>query len=145
MNSPPPITSRANPHRNKSRRTRSRDDPTTPLIRSIGQTTTERRKKEEAEQQVQRLLVVSSRSCWVIYIILALLYAVVIGAVFLARRSDAFVPPLPDMAPGQTAQGRTFFFLWDHMIPRECSSPPIACCNADPLTTVILFALSLCL
>lgn len=102
MNSPPLITSRAN---TKSRRTRSRDDPSTPLLRSIGQTTSERRKKEEAELQVQRLHVVSSRYCWCIYAVLALLYAAVVGTVYLARRSNAFVPPLPALVPGQTAQG----------------------------------------
>ncbi|KAG0003136.1 hypothetical protein BGZ65_001992 [Modicella reniformis] len=110
MNSPPPITSRAN------RRTRSRDDSSTPLLRSIGHTTTERRKKEEAEQQAQRLHVVSMRQCWCIYVILVLVYVAVFGAVYLARSPDAFVPPLPDMFPGQTAQGQfNPYTAWEHL------------------------------
>ncbi|KAG0236916.1 hypothetical protein BGX31_003772 [Mortierella sp. GBA43] len=136
MNSPT-ITSRANP---KSRRTRSREDPTTPLIRSIGQTTSERRKKEEAEQQVQRLHVVSSRHCWSIYAILTLLYLAVAGTVYVARRSDAFVPPLPDMVPGQTAQDLfNPHTAWEHLEAITTTSHPFnSRANTDVTKAYIL-------
>ncbi|KAF9353064.1 hypothetical protein BGX26_009142 [Mortierella sp. AD094] len=104
MNSPMPITSRAN-----RRRAPSLDSTTTPLLGSIPQRKSDRRVRDEAAQRTHRMYFVSTRQCWFIYTILAILYLGVVGIVYLARRPNAFVPPLPDMVPGETAPA------WEHL------------------------------
>ncbi|KAF9169500.1 hypothetical protein BGX21_009141 [Mortierella sp. AD011] len=104
MNSPMPITSRAN-----RRRAPSLESTTTPLLASIPQRKSDRRVRDEAAQRTHRMYVVSTHQFWSIYTVLALLYLGVVGIVYLARRPNAFVPPLPDMAPGETAPA------WEHL------------------------------
>ncbi|KAI8597502.1 hypothetical protein EDD21DRAFT_436902 [Dissophora ornata] len=111
MNSPPPITSRAN-----RRRAHSFDGSTTPLLSSIPQRKTDRRVRDEAHQRNQRMHEASAGQCWSIYIVLAFLYAAVIGTVYFARRPDVFVPPLPEMAVGETLPGRfNPYTAWEHL------------------------------
>ncbi|KAK3818145.1 MAG: hypothetical protein J3R72DRAFT_460240 [Linnemannia gamsii] len=101
MNSPPPITSRAN-----RRRALSLDNPTTPLLGSIGRRRSDRRVQDEVAQRIHRLHVVSACQCWSMYAILVLLYAFVLAFVYIARQPDAFVPAvLPDLAVGDTLPG----------------------------------------
>ncbi|KAF9144099.1 hypothetical protein BG015_000204 [Linnemannia schmuckeri] len=98
MNSPPPVTSRAN-----RRRALSLDNPTTPLLGSIGRRRSYRRVQDEAAQRIHRLHVVSPCQCWSMYSVLLLLYAFVLALVYLARQPDNFVPTtLPDLAIGDT-------------------------------------------
>ncbi|KAF8935687.1 hypothetical protein BGZ47_009798 [Haplosporangium gracile] len=98
MNSPPPVTSRAN-----RRRALSLDNPTTPLLGSIGRRRNDRRVQDEVAQRIHRLHVVSPCQCWSMYSVLLLLYAFVLALVYLARQPDNFVPTtLPDLAIGDT-------------------------------------------
>ncbi|KAF9104710.1 hypothetical protein BGX27_009980 [Mortierella sp. AM989] len=111
MNSPLPITSRAN-----RRRAPSLDSTSTPLLGSIPQRKTDRRVRDEAAQRTHRMHVVSVRQCWAIYAILAILYLGVIGFVYLARKPEAFVPPLPDMAPDETIPEMfNPYTAWEHL------------------------------
>ncbi|KAF9122710.1 hypothetical protein BGW39_009553 [Mortierella sp. 14UC] len=101
MNSPPPITSRAN-----RRRALSLDNPTTPLLGSIGRRRSDRRVQDEVAQRIQRLHVVSACQCWSMYAVLVFLYAIVLAFVYFARQPDAFVPAvLPVLAVGDTLPG----------------------------------------
>ncbi|GJJ76180.1 hypothetical protein EMPS_08539 [Entomortierella parvispora] len=97
MNSPPPITSRAN-----RRRAHSLDNPTQPLLGSIGRRRSDRRAQDEVAELNHRRHKVSVRQCWSIYLILALLYGAVLAIVYYGRRADGFVPALPDMTVGET-------------------------------------------
>ncbi|KAF9087588.1 hypothetical protein BGX29_000751 [Mortierella sp. GBA35] len=112
MNSPPPITSRAN-----RRRALSLDNPTTPLLGTIGRRRNDRRVQDEVAQRINRLHVVSACQCWSMYSVLAVLYALVLALVFFSRRPDSFVPAnLPDLAVGETLPG-TFnpHTAWRHL------------------------------
>ena len=100
MNSPPPLTSRAN-----RRRAHSLDNPTTPLLGSIGRRRSDRRVQDEVAELNHRRHAVSAGQCWLIYLVLISLYASVIGTIYYGRRPNGFVPALPDMAVGQTRQG----------------------------------------
>jgi len=100
MNSPPPITSRAN-----RRRAHSLDNPTQPLLGSIGRRRSDRRAQDEVAELNHRRHAVSVGQCWSIYLVLALLYGSVLAIVYYGRRADGFVPALPDMTVGQTLPG----------------------------------------
>ncbi|KAG0281633.1 hypothetical protein BGZ96_001063 [Linnemannia gamsii] len=101
MNSPPPVTSRAN-----RRRALSLDNPSTPLLGSIGRRRSDRRVQDEVAQRIHRLHVVSPCQCWSMYSVLLLLYALVLALVYFARRPDGFVPTvMPDLAIGDTKPG----------------------------------------
>ncbi|KAF9947806.1 hypothetical protein BGZ72_010250 [Mortierella alpina] len=97
MNSPPPITSRAN-----RRRALSLDNPATPLLGTIARRKSDKREQDEAAQRIHRMHVVSGCQCWSMYAVVALLSLAVMGIVFYARRPNAFTPSLPDLSPGQT-------------------------------------------
>lgn len=102
MNSPPPITSRAN-----RRRALSLDNPSTPLLASIGRRRSDRRVRDEVLQRIQRMHVVSRSQCFTMYSVLALVYLAIIGAVFFARRPEGVVPALPeDFAAYETLPGK---------------------------------------
>ncbi|KAK3819202.1 MAG: hypothetical protein JOS17DRAFT_756490 [Linnemannia elongata] len=101
MQSPPPVTSRAN-----RRRALSLDNPTTPLLGSIGRRRSDRRVQDEVAQRIHRLHVVSPCQCWSMYSVVLLLYALVLALVYFARQPDNFVPTaLPDLAIGDTMPG----------------------------------------
>ena len=103
MQSPPPVTSRAN-----RRRALSLDNPTTPLLGSIGRRRSDRRVQDEVAQRIHRLHVVSPCQCWSMYSVVLLLYALVVALVYFARQPDNFVPTaLPDLAIGDTMPGTT--------------------------------------
>ncbi|KAF9988257.1 hypothetical protein BGZ75_009738 [Mortierella antarctica] len=101
MNSPPPITSRAN-----RRRALSLDNPATPLLGTIARRKSDKREQDEAAQRIHRMHVVSGCQCGSMYAVVALLSLAVMGIVFSARRPNAFTPSLPDMSPGQTLPGQ---------------------------------------
>jgi hypothetical protein len=105
MNSPPPITSRAN-----RRRAHSLDNPTQPLLGSIGRRRSDRRAQDEVAELNHRRHAVSVGKCWSIYLVLVTLYLTVVAIVYYGRRPDGFVPALPDMAVGQTNLGTNAFF-----------------------------------
>ncbi|KAG0042509.1 hypothetical protein BGZ83_000385 [Gryganskiella cystojenkinii] len=99
MNSPPPLTSRAN-----RRRAHSLDNPTTPLLASIGRRRSDRRVQDEVAELNQQRRHVSAGQCWLIYLVLISLYASIVGIVYYGRRPNGFVPALPDMKVGETLQ-----------------------------------------
>ncbi|KAF8983571.1 hypothetical protein BGZ52_000723 [Haplosporangium bisporale] len=112
MNSPPPITSRAN-----RRRALSLDNPSTPLLGSIGRRRSDRRVRDEVLQRIQRMHVVSRSQCFTMYSVLALVYLAIIGAVFFARRPEGVVPALPEDFPAYETLPGTFnpYTAWEHL------------------------------
>ncbi|KAG0335660.1 hypothetical protein BG004_008361 [Podila humilis] len=112
MNSPPPITSRAN-----RRRALSLDNPTTPLLGSIGRRRTDRRVRDEVLQRIQRMHVVSRSQCMSIYSVLVFVYLAIIAAVFFTRRPEGFVPALPDNLAAFETLPQTFnpYTAWEHL------------------------------
>ena len=112
MNSPPPITSRAN-----RRRALSLDNPATPLLGTIARRKSDKREQDEAAQRIHRMHVVSGCQCWSMYAVVALLSLAVVGIVFYARRPNAFTPALPGLSPGQTLPGQRTH----HPTPCHCT------------------------
>ncbi|KAF9974958.1 hypothetical protein BGZ73_001546 [Actinomortierella ambigua] len=97
MNSPPPITSRAN-----KRRQLSLDNPAAPLLGTIGRRRNDRRISDENALRLHRMHNVPKRRCWTIYIVLIAIYTSIVAMVYISRQPQAFVGPLPDLAPGET-------------------------------------------